>query len=230
MKHFLLSLFFLLTLQGFAQTIDLSAYNEFLKDHVDKDGVVDYDKLVEDMDVIHELARNFSKISPNAGWSANEQKAFWINYYNVNIIKLLVENYPIKSINYITEPFKSETLDFTGGKISLDFVEHSILRKFDDPRVHFALYSTATSSPLLKRTAYEAKSLDYELDMATKAFINDETKNDINLRGSKISRIFEWYKEDFELVPFINKFSNTGKISTETPISYMDYNWNLHRE
>ncbi len=230
MKHYLLLFLFITTFQGFSQTIDLSAYNEFLDDYVSKDRVVDYDELLENMDVIQELARNFSKISPNAGWSANEQKAFWINYYNVNIIKLLVENYPIKSINYITEPFKSETLDFTGGKISLDFVEHSILRKFNDPRIHFALYSTATSSPLLKRTAYDSNKLDYELDLATREFINDETKNDVNLRGSKISKIFDWYKDDFDLVTFINKFSNKGKISIETPVSFMDYNWNLHRE
>ncbi len=230
MKQYLFLLFLFISFKGFAQTIDLSSYNDFLKDHVSKEGVVDYDKVLENIDELNTIAKNFSKISPNGGWTNNEHKAFWINFYNVNIIKLLVENYPIKSINYIREPFKNETLDFTGNKISLDLIEHKVLRNLGDPRVHFALYSTATSSPVLKRTAYTAETLDLDLDVATRTFLDDETKNKINLKGSSLSKIFEWYKEDFDLVPFVSKYSSKGKISTETPITYMEYNWLLHRE
>lgn len=218
-------LFFSLT--GFSQSIDLSDYNDFLKDHVTKKGAVDFDKVLENIDEINEITRSFSKISPNGSWTKSELKAFWINFYNANIIKLLVENYPIKSINYIIEPFKNETIDFSGGKISLDLIEHKILRKLEDPRVHFALYSTAISGPVLKNEAYDAKTVEMDLGVATSNFINDSSKNIIRMSGAELSQAFEWYKDDFDAIPFINKHSSVGQLKIDTPIKYIEYNWNL---
>jgi len=204
MKFTFTALFLLISLTGFSQSFDLSAYDDFLKDHVSKKGVVDFDKVLKNMKEIEEITKN--------------------------IIKLLAENYPIKSINYITEPFKSETIDFADGKISLDLIEHKILRKLDDSRIHFALYSTASSGPSLKRSAYTAETVEYELGVATSTFVNDETKNTIKMSGSEISQIFEWYKEDFDVPIFINKYSNVGKMNVNTPITYKEYNWNLPRD
>lgn len=224
----LVLLFFSLT--GFSQTINLTAYNDFLKDHVSKKGVVNYDKVLKNIDKLNKITKDFSKISPNAGWSKSELKSYWINFYNANIIKLLAENYPIKSINYIREPFDKEIVELADGKISLDLIEHKVIRKLDDPRVHFALYSTAISSPVLKRTAYTAETIEKDLGIATSNFINDKTKNIIGSKQSKLSKIFEWYKDDFDIVKFINRHSGGAKININTVITYMDYNWNLHRK
>ncbi len=231
MKHLLPYLVALLfSLSGFSQIIDYSKYDDFLKDHVSKKGVVNFDKVLEDIDDLKSITYNFSKISPNRSWSKREYKTYWINFYNANIIKLLAENYPIKSINYISDAFKLGIIDYDGSKISLDYIEHDLLRTLNDPRVHFALYSTANSSPKLKRTAYKVETVESDLGIATSNFLNDNTKNIIGFNSAKISKVFDWYKNDFpDLVAFINLHS-AKKMSTKTKISFMDYDWNLHRK
>ena len=231
MKKILL-LLLVITANGFSQVIDFSEYDTFLKKHVSSKGVVDYDRIIKDMKDINVIAYNFSKISPNKSWTEAEVKTYWINVYNVNIMKLLAENYPIKSINYIREPFKVKFIDFDGEKISLDYIENDILRALEDPRIHFALYSTAISSPVLKGTAYYANSIDYDLDVATSNYINDATKNTLGTATSQLSKIFEWYFTDFigpiTIVQFINKYSNT-KINDNTKLTFSEFDWNLYR-
>ncbi|MDO5980708.1 DUF547 domain-containing protein [Flavivirga spongiicola] len=230
----ILPLLLFICINGFAQTIDLTAYNEFLKDHVSSKGIVDFDKVLKNVDELNKITHYFSKISPNSGWSKSEKKAYWINFYNANIIKLLVEHYPIKSINYVQNAFSIKVIDYAGGKVSLDDIEHEILRKLEDPRIHFALYSTAMSSPVLKRTAYKPESVERDLGLATSNFLNDLTKNKIGSSLSKLSKTFQWYKDDFanlnEMISFINKHSGGAKINAKTKIVYMDYDWNLHRK
>ncbi|WP_299890909.1 DUF547 domain-containing protein [uncultured Lacinutrix sp.] len=229
MKRILTLLLLSICLTGYSQTIDLTAYNDFLKDHVSKKGVVNYDKVLKNIGELNKITSNFSKISPNSSWSKSELKSYWINFYNANVIKLLAENYPIKSINYIRDPFDINIVAYAGNKISLDNVEHEVIRKLDDPRVHFALYSTAISSPVLKRTAYTPETVEKDLGVATSNFINDKTKNKIGAKHSKLSKIFKWYKDDFDIVTFINRHSGI-KINKNTVIDYMDYDWNLHRK
>ena len=227
MKPFLFLFALLIGISGFSQTIDLTAYNKFLKEHVSNEGIVNYDKVLKNLDRLNEITNNFAKISPNSSWSKSELKAYWINFYNANVIKLLAENYPIKSINYIRDPFDIKIVQYAGDKISLDNVEHEVIRKLEDPRVHFALYSTAKSSPKLNRTAYMPDTVEYELGAATSNFINDRTKNIITTKRVRISKIFEWYKDDFELITVINNHTNGQKINANTVITYMDYDWDL---
>ena len=232
MRRILPQLFLLIFLNGFSQTIDLTDYNKFLKEHVSSKGVVNYEKVIKNIEDLNKITLSFSKISPNRGWTNSEKKSYWINFYNANVIKLLSEHYPLKSINYVPDAFQSKIIDFAGTKVSLDNIEHEILRKLGDPRVHFALYSTAISSPMLKRTAYEPENIEDELGIATSNFLNDPTKNIIDPKVSKISKTFDWYKDDFaslnDIINFINIHSGGTKITTETKLSYMDYNWNLH--
>lgn len=229
MKKFIPQILLLVCLNLSSQTIDLTKYDAFLKKHVSAKGVVDYDKVLKNIEELKAITYNFSKISPNGNWSEREYKTYWINFYNANIIKLLAENYPIKSINYINDAFKLDIVDYDGGKISLDFIEHELIRTLNDPRVHFALYSTANSSPKLKRTAYRTDTIEADLGIATSNFLNDNTKNIIGVDSSKISKIFDWYKDDFpDLVAFINRHS-TKKINSKTKITYMVYDWNLNK-
>lgn len=234
MKYFNTFILLLTFLNCFSQTIDFKDYDNFLKKHVSNKGVVNYDKVLKDIKDLENITKMFSKISPNDGWSESEYKAFWINLYNANIIKMLAENYPIKSINYITDAFKNKTIDFNGIKISLDFIEHKVIRQLDDPRVHFALYSTANSSPVLKRTAYNAETVEKDLGIATSTFLHDTTKNKITPTVSRLSPVFKWYADDFgskeELRKFINIHMNRAIITEKTVISYLEYDWNLHRK
>ncbi len=231
MKNFIPFLLLLFGLNAFSQTIDLADYNKFLKDHVSSKGVVNFDKVLKNVDQLNAITRSFSKISPNRGWTTSEKKSYWINFYNANIIKLIAEHYPLKSINYIPNAFDDKIIDYAGTKVSLDNIEHEILRKLGDPRVHFALYSTAISSPVLKRTAYEPENIEKELGVATSNFLNDPTKNKLGAAVSEISKTFDWYKDDFaslnDIINFINIHSGGTKITDKTKITYMDYNWNL---
>lgn len=220
---------FIIHLTSTAQIVDLTDYNKFLKNHVSKKGIVDFDKVLKNFEDLNTITKNFSKISPNESWTKDEYKAHWINLYNANILKLLTENYPIKSINYITEPFQKEFIDYAGTKISLDFIHQEIIRPLGDPRMHFAIYATTISSPILKREAYVANSIEADLNNATINFLNDNTKNIIYSTTSKISKIFEWYEDDFGSLEgvkaFIKKYK--GEIQDVTVITYMKYNWNL---
>ncbi len=231
MKKLFLLIFFV-GFFGNSQTIDYKLYDEFLKKHVSVDGIVDYEKVLKNIDQINLIASNFSKISPNKSWTNSEIKTFWINVYNVNVIKLFAENYPLKSINYIRDPFQMKFISFDGEKISLEHIQNEILKPLGDPRVLFLLYSTAISSPKLKNTAYSAVNIENELNLATNAFINDPTKNKISAKNCSISKIFEWNITDFmgsnTLVSFINSYSNI-RISEDTKISFMEYNWNLYK-
>ncbi len=191
MKKILLLLLIVNT-SMYSQFIDFSEYNNYLKKHVSSRGIVDYEKVLKNMKEINAIAYNFSKISPNKSWTENEVKAYWINVYNVNIIKLLAENYPLKSINYIRDPFQLKFIDYDGGKISLDYIQHEVLRPLKDPRVHFALHATTISSPMLKGSAYYANTIDNDLNLATSYFINDTSKNYITAETCKLSKVFEW--------------------------------------
>jgi hypothetical protein len=232
MKKIVLLLILVLSVKMSGQVINYSDYENFLNKHVSNKGVVDYDKVLKNMNEINNITSNFSKISPNKNWSEDEVKTYWINVYNVNIIKLLVENYPIKSINYIRNPFQMEFISFDGAKVSLDYILNEKLRPLNDPRIHFALYSTAISSPILKNTPYNPVAINYDLDVLTSEYINDTLKNNINIKEAKLSKIFELNFGDFinqiTIVGFINKYSN-NKINDKTKIIFQDYEWNLYR-
>ncbi|MDB4297175.1 DUF547 domain-containing protein [Flavobacteriaceae bacterium] len=230
MKKVLLFVLTFISLNTFSQSFNLGRYNDFLKSHVDKEGVVNYNKVLKNIDELNVICKGFSKISPNNSWTDSEKKTYWINLYNVNILRLIAENYPIKSINYIREPFKIKFISYNGEKISLDEIEHTILRKFNDPRIHFALYATTVSSPKLRNNAYKSDTIESDLGIATSDFLNDSSKNKIGKIYTKLSQVFDWYKADFHshetLVEFINTHSYR-KLKIDTKIGYIEYDWNL---
>jgi hypothetical protein len=232
MRKIMLLLIFAVSIKVSAQVINYTEYEDFLKKHVSNKGVVDYEKVLKNINDLNTISSNFSKISPNNNWSEDEIKSYWINIYNVNIIKLLAENYPIKSINYIRDPFQMEFISYDGIKVSLNFILDEKLRPLNDPRIHFALYTTAISSPQLKNTPYNNTTINYELDVLTSDFLNDPLKNEININETKLSKIFESNFGDFinqiTIVGFINKYSN-NKINNSTKIVFQEYEWNLFK-
>jgi hypothetical protein len=174
-------------------------------------------------------------------WSANEQKAYWINAYNAFTVSLIVSKYPVKSIKDIggkiykvNTPWDIKFITIGGKKYDLNNIEHGILRKkYDDPRIHFALVCAAISCPRLRNEAYTAAKLDAQLEAAGKDFLNDTAKNNIRADQADLSKYFTWYQGDFtkkgSLVEFINKYSQI-KIDNNTKINYLDYNWSLNEQ
>jgi ribosomal protein L15 len=116
--------------------------------------------------------------------------------------------------------------------MNLNDIEHGIIRKkFDEPRIHFALVCAAKSCPPLRNEAFTADQLNKQLDEQGRDFMNDKSKNNIRKDKAELSKILMWYGGDFTkkmlIVEWVNKYS-TVKIDNSTPVSYMDYDWELN--
>jgi hypothetical protein len=154
---------------------------------------------------------SLSAVTPAAfaGWSKAERQAFLINAYNAFTIELILTKYPdLKSIKdlgqLLSSPWKPKWIPLLGAKVSLDDIEHAMLRKrgdYDDPRVHFAVNCASIGCPALREEAFVAARLDAQMDEQTLRFMSDRTRNHFNApRGRlELSKIFDWYGEDFRL-------------------------------
>lgn len=179
-------------------------------------------------------------------FSKDQQLAFMINAYNALTIKLIIDNYPLKSIrdigSIITGPWKQKFFKLFGEKANLDHIEHEIIRKkFDEPRIHFALVCASIGCPALSSKAYTAEKLDQQLEDGAKKFISDQTRNRYikNKKRLELSSIFKWYGDDFKnkygsYLNFVvdrmteNLELRKTLLSDKTTIKYLAYNWNLN--
>ncbi len=144
-----------------------------------------------------------------AGWSKPERQAFLINAYNAFTVELILTKNPdLKTIkdhgSQLSSPWKPKWIPLLGGKVSLDDIEHAMLRKrgdYDDPRVHFAVNCASIGCPALREEAFVAARLDAQMDEQTLRFMSDRTRNRWNAQRGRLelSKIFDWYGEDFRL-------------------------------
>lgn len=214
-----------------------SDYSAFLKKYVSSDGLVNYKGVVKDKTTLNKLLSSFQNNSPKSDWSEKQQLAYWINAYNLYTISLVSEHYPVKSIKDIngsSGPWDLKFIKIDGKTYSLNDIETNMIRKkFGEPRIHFAVNCASISCPKLLNEAYIADKLDEQLTRMTKAFLNDPSKNKISSDKLVISKIFDWYKSDFDksggVKAFIRKYSGTN-VKDNASVSYMDYNWNLNEK
>lgn len=209
-----------------------SAWNMMLNKHVSTSGTVDYASFKSDPNFERYISILESANPEDATWSTNDKKAFWINVYNSFTIKLILDNYPVKSINDIKSPWDKKFISINGVNYSLNQVENEILRpKFNDPRVHFAINCASISCPKLHNQAFTAENLNEKLEKLTKEFVNDKNMNELSASSVKVSKIFDWYAVDFKnggtLIDWLNKYSNST-INSDAKISYKSYNWGLN--
>ncbi|WP_272021797.1 DUF547 domain-containing protein [Olleya namhaensis] len=209
-------------------------WNELLQKHVSNNGNVNYKSFKTDhkklLEYIHILAILKSKPEFDS-ISKNEKLAYWINAYNALTIDLIIKNYPVKSIKDIKYPWGQKLWELGDKWYSLEDIEHEILRKMDEPRIHFAIVCASYSCPKLQNTAFTASKLETQLTTATKQFLSDTKRNEIKENSLKLSKIFKWFDKDFEqngsLIDFLNKYTDIT-ISAKAKISYKDYNWDLN--
>ncbi len=178
------------------------------------------------------------------GFNTQEEKlAFWINAYNIMAVKMVLDHYPLKSIKDVAGLFSSVwklNVGTVGGKArTLNEIEHDILRKMGEPRIHVAIVCASLSCPDIRPEAYTSERLHEQLDDQMKAFLANPQKGlqveETNQR-LYLSSIFKWFAEDFEakggVRPFLAKYvpervSAYLKMDTFR-LSYLDYNWNLN--
>ena len=219
--------------KSFCQNFDYKNYNLFLSNYVTSDGNVKYDQIKANKESLTTIINLFTKNQPTSKWTKDEKMAYYINLYNVNTLKIVIENYPVKSIKDINKVWDKKFISSGKVKISLSDIENKILRKMGESRIHFAINCASFSCPKLNTKAFMPLTLNTQLEAATKNFINDKNKNTLGLNEIKISELFKWYKEDFvtkttTIIDYLNKYSDI-KIETSAKIGYLDYNWSLNK-
>ncbi|MCW8809854.1 MAG: DUF547 domain-containing protein [Ignavibacteriaceae bacterium] len=217
-------------------------FTDILQKYV-TDGLVNYKALAQDQD-FETYLNQLSNTDPSK-LSEKEELAFWINTYNAFTIKAILDYYPVKSINDIKFGEKSvwdeDFISINNKKYSLNDIEHKILRKMNEPRIHFAIVCASISCPELLNEAFESNTLEKQLERQTKTFLNDKTRNDFDLKNKKanISEIFNWFDKDFgesnkDVLRYIAEFlpadirEDINQNIDEWEILYKNYDWNLN--
>ncbi|WP_010520250.1 DUF547 domain-containing protein [Aquimarina agarivorans] len=212
------------------ETIDHKPFDDFLKKYVSASGFVNYNTMKGNRIELENYIISLQKNQYNNSWTRNEKLAYWINVYNAFTLKLILDHYPIKSITDIAngKAWDKKWIQLNNEIYSLNQIENDIIRpQFKEPRIHFAVNCAAKSCPKLGNFAYTATNLNSKLERQTKAFINSN-QNEIDNNEVKISKIFEWYKNDFgALIPFLNTYT-AMKINNEATISFKEYDWSLN--
>jgi len=206
-------------------------WNQLLDKNVSISGNVDYNAFKSDRTELQIYIDNLTENLPTEDWSKQDKLAYWINAYNALTIDLILRNYPLKSIKAIKDPWDQRLWKFGNKWQNLNDIEHKILRKMDEPRIHFAIVCASISCPKLQNKAFTAVDLELQLTNATKEFLTDTSKNELLKDRIKLSKIFKWFKKDFEqngtLIDFLNQYSDII-ISESAKKSFKDYNWNLN--
>jgi len=210
---------------------DYTSWDTFLKKYVSVSGDVDYKSIKANRKELDAITKSFSAVSVLPSWSKNDQLAFWINAYNIFTIQLIVDNYPIKSIQNLDggKTWDVKRITMNGKKYSLNNIENDIIRpQFKDARIHFAVNCAAKSCPPILNAAFFGKSLDTQLEAVTKKFINNSKFQTIAASKLTLSKIFDWYAVDFgDINTFVNKYS-TVKVNKNTVVIFKEYDWTLN--
>ncbi|MFD2791113.1 DUF547 domain-containing protein [Arenibacter sp. H213] len=211
--------------------LDHSLWNELLQKHVNKSGDVDYKGFKIDRDPLEKYLEYLKNHKPPESAGRQEKLAYYINLYNAATVKLIVDNYPLKSIKDLRNPWGQDVVAMGKEIISLGDLEHKILRKMDEPRIHFAINCASYSCPKLLNQAFTASNLETLLEQTAIDFINDKKRNVLATDEASLSEIFKWYKKDFtsggSLVDYINKYARE-KVDSKAKITYLTYNWTLN--
>lgn len=215
---------------------DHTLWDKLLKKHVSNDGKVSYKGFKADIEAFDEYLVELREKAPTADWSQGEKKAFYINAYNAYTIKFIITKYPVKSPKDVSFSGKDmwhfRMVQIGPQKYDLTQVEDHILRRMGDPRIHFAINCGANSCPRLLNEAYTVDNLNGLLTKMTKEFVSNSNHNVLKSKKVQISRIFEWYADDFNkegetVIKFLNKYG-TVTIEDGAKIEYLEYDWALN--
>ncbi len=221
---------------------DWSAYDKLLEKYVSRGTIagielnrVDYDRLRGDPELARVVA-DLAAFRIDRLASREEILAFYINTYNILALKMVVDNWPLEGIGEVGNVFRSvwkRPAGTIGGQtLSLDDIEHKRLRKMNDPRIHMAIVCASVSCPDLRMEAYRSERLSLQLDEQCAAFLRNPRKG-LRLVGDRaeVSKIFEWFAEDFAadggVLTFIRHYYPLPESATLDPS--IEYNWSLNK-
>lgn len=189
-------------------SISHTAWDKFLKKYIktDKSGLnrLPYDKIdSKDKAALDAYIKKLSGLSIR-NYNRKEQRAYWSNLYNALTVQVVIEHMPIESILDISSgffskgPWKEKRLTIEGKEVSLDDIEHRILRPiWKDPLTHYAVNCASVGCPNLQNYAFTADNMKKNLPYAAFQFINSPRGVQIKDGKLTVSSIYDWFKTDF---------------------------------
>lgn len=233
MKKILFALFTICFQVSFAQANAdfFKQANTFFETHVNH-GKVNYSAIKADPTALNNLIEIIATTKVSSAEAKNYQ-AFYINAYNLSVIKGIVDNYPTKSPLNIGGFFDSKKYLVAGNKITLNDIENKKLRAVfpKEARFHFVLVCAGLGCPPIINKAYTPENLEQKLQKQTVLAMDNPKFIRVEEKKVKISQIFEWYKKDFtqygSLVEFINIYK-TEKLPEKTKTGFYNYDWSLN--
>jgi len=232
------------------ERIDHSAWDDLLQRYVDTKGMVDYaawkaaaaDRQALNRYLAHLSAASITRQSPREA-----QLAYWINAYNAVTIEGILREYPTTSIRNHTAKlvgyniWKDLQLLVAGQSYSLEQIEHEILRKMGEPRIHFAIVCASIGCPRLLNEAYTAEKLDAQLTANAKAFFADRDKFQFDAvrHTIAVSPILDWFAKDFgahqtaqmrRIAPYLPDAARQLAESGAARVTYLEYDWGLNEQ
>ncbi|HUP01828.1 MAG TPA: DUF547 domain-containing protein [Gemmatimonadota bacterium] len=222
-------------------------YASLLSQYVD-DGAVDYARWKADDPPAWRRFLAWLESADPASMPLPDRRAFWINAYNARVIAGVLKRYPIDSVRDV---------GFLGGRVkgffvrrehpvagrvrTLDEIEQDILLEppLWDARIHWALSCASLSCPRLRAEPFHGSRLDMQLDFQARTFLNSPNGHrlDSDARTLYLSRIFDWYSEDFERAAgsvrdyaarYLTGAAAAAAGQATYRIQYLDYDWGLN--
>lgn len=230
------------------RVIDHGAWNDFLQRHVEpgNDGVnrVAYGEVaVQDRAVLDRYVATLAAL-PISGYSRGEQFAYWVNLYNALTVKVVLDHYPVDSIRDIDispglfsdGPWGSELVEVEGEGLSLDAIEHRILRPvWRDSRVHYAVNCASIGCPNLQPVAFTAGNTEQLLDEGASAYINHPRGVGASAGGLVLSSIYNWFNADFDaeggVLGHLRRYAGSDlqrRLGEGVSIAGYAYDWRLN--
>ncbi len=237
--------------------IDHSAWDKLLKAYVkpDSSGLnrVDYAAFkANDHDALKAYIKALETI-PVATLNRTEQFAFWANLYNAKTVDVILDYYPVTSIRQISindsflgflkksvgvgGPWKAKIMEISGQKLSLDDIEHAIMRPvFKDPRVHYAVNCASIGCPNLRTNAFTSANLETELNAGAVDYVNSPRGFAVKDGSITASSIYSWFQVDFggskqSVIAHAIKYANPklkSKLVKINDIGGFGYDWGLN--
>ena len=180
-----------------ALAVDHGDFQQALSAHVSSRGTVDYAGLKASGALDGYLGQLASAAEPS---SRDAKMAFWINAYNALTLDLIADNYPLASIRDLDggDPWNARTFTVAGRQVTLNDIEHNILRPMGDARIHAAVNCASRGCPPLANHAFTSSGLDAQLDDASRRWVQG---NGVRIDPDKgtvgLNKIFDWYGDDF---------------------------------
>jgi hypothetical protein len=237
-------------------------WHTLMSKHVEN-GLVDYRAIGRDPALKRYIAALGNVSGTTLGeWTREQRLAYWINAYNAFTVQAILDNYPIKrrglkgrlypssSIRQIPGVWDKLAFSAGGRQITLHDIEHEVLRKrFNEPRIHFAIVCASIGCPVLASHAFTAINLEAQLKEAEAEFVGDSDKIriDVDKRTIHLSKIFDWFAEDFPATPTTKRYGNHAGAMTVCirhlpadkasalkratfKVKWLDYDWSLNEQ